>query len=75
MTSSEEVNITTMLTQLIPMQKDVEVFLLALNIFLAITASLGNALILNALPKVTSLHSPTKPVSYTHLTLPTKRIV
>ena len=60
MTSSEEVNITTMLTQLIPMQKDVEVFLLALNIFLAITASLGNALILNALPKVTSLHSPTK---------------
>ena len=49
-----------MLTQLIPMQKDVEVFLLALNIFLAITASLGNALILNALPKVTSLHSPTK---------------
>ena len=60
MTSSEEVNITTMLTQLIPMQTDVEVFLLALNIFLAITASLGNALILNALPKVTSLHSPTK---------------
>ena len=49
-----------MLTQLIPMQTDVEVFLLALNIFLAITASLGNALILNALPKVTSLHSPTK---------------
>ena len=60
MTSSEEVNITGMLTQLIPMQTDVEVFLLALNIFLAITASLGNALILNALPKVTSLHSPTK---------------
>ena len=60
MTISEEVNITTMLTQLIPMQTDVEVFLLALNIFLAITASLGNALILNALPKVTSLHSPTK---------------
>ena len=60
MASSEEVNITTTLTQLIPMQTDVAVFLSALNIFLAITASLGNALILNALPKVTSLHSPTK---------------
>ena len=60
MTSSEEVNITTTLTQLIPIQPDVEVFLSALNIFLAITASLGNALILNALPKVTSLHSSTK---------------
>ena len=60
MTSSEEVNITTTLTQLIPIQRDVEVFLSALNIFLAITAFLGNALILNALPKVTSLHSSTK---------------
>ena len=60
MTSSEEVNITTTLTQLIPIQRDVEVFLSALNIFLAITASLGNTLILNALPKVTSLHSSTK---------------
>jgi len=36
------------------------VFLAALNIFLAITASLGNALILVALRKVTSLHPPTK---------------
>ena len=60
MTSSEEVNITTTLTQLIPIQPDVDVFLSALNIFLAITASLGNTLILNALPKVTSLHSSTK---------------
>jgi len=60
MTSSEEVNITTTLTQVIPLQTDVAVFLSALNIFLGITASLGNALILNALPKVTSLHSPTK---------------
>ncbi|CAH3173978.1 unnamed protein product, partial [Porites lobata] len=35
------------------------VFLSALNIFLAITGSLGNVLILNVLPK-TSLHSQTK---------------
>ena len=35
------------------------VFLSALNIFLSITASLGNALILIALDKVTSVHSPT----------------
>ncbi|KAL9987414.1 hypothetical protein ACROYT_G001715 [Oculina patagonica] len=36
------------------------VFLVALNIFLSITASLGNALILIALHKVTSIHPPTK---------------
>ena len=36
------------------------VFLIALNIFLSITASLGNALILVALHKVTSIHPPTK---------------
>lgn len=36
------------------------VFLSILNIFLFITASLGNILILTALPKVTSLHPPTK---------------
>jgi hypothetical protein len=36
------------------------VFLSALNIFLFITASLGNALILVALHKETSLHPPTK---------------
>ena len=36
------------------------VFLVALNIFLSITASLTNALILIALHKVTSIHPPTK---------------
>jgi len=36
------------------------VFLSALNIFLSITASLGNALILVALHKKSSLHPPTK---------------
>ena len=36
------------------------VFLSVLNICLCITASLGNILILAALPKVTSLHPPTK---------------
>jgi len=36
------------------------VFLLALNILLCITASLGNTLILVALHKETSLHPPTK---------------
>ena len=46
------------------------IFLSALNIFLSITAFLGNTLILVALHKETSI-----PVSYTHLTLPTKRIV
>ena len=35
-------------------------FFSAINIFLAITASLGNALILIALHKVTSIHPPTK---------------
>ena len=36
------------------------VFLAVLNIFLSITSSRGNALILIALPKVSSIHSPTK---------------
>ena len=36
------------------------VFLSVLNICLSITASLGNILILTALPKVTCLHPPTK---------------
>ena len=35
-------------------------FLSSLNIVLSITASLGNILILTVLPKVTSLHPPTK---------------
>ena len=38
----------------------IAVFLSTLNIFLSITASLGNALILAALHKETSLHPPTK---------------
>ena len=38
----------------------VNVFFAALNIFLAITASLGNALILIALHKATSIYPPTK---------------
>ncbi len=36
------------------------VFLVALNTFLSITASLGNTLILIALHKVTSIHPPTR---------------
>ena len=36
------------------------VFILSLNVFLAFTATLGNALILIALHKVSSIHSPTK---------------
>ena len=38
----------------------IAIFLPALNVCLAVTASLGNALILMALNKVTSLHPPTK---------------
>ena len=38
----------------------IAVFLFTLNTFLSITASLGNALILVALHKETSLHPPTK---------------
>ena len=37
-----------------------DVFIAALNIFLSITASLGNALILVALHKVSSIYPPTK---------------
>ena len=36
------------------------VFIFSLNIFLAFTATLGNTLILIALPKVSSIHPPTK---------------
>ena len=35
-------------------------FILGLNLFLSITASLGNSLILIALHKVSSIHSPTR---------------
>ena len=45
-------------TQSIP--TEIAVFLSTLNIFLSITAPLGNALILVALHKETSLHPPTK---------------
>ena len=38
----------------------VDEFFAALNIFLSITASLGNAVILVALHKVSSIHPPTK---------------
>lgn len=44
----------------LPWPTGIIVFFSALNIFLSITASLGNMLILTALPKVTSLHPPTK---------------
>ena len=38
----------------------VDIFLIALNIFLSISATLGNALILVALRNVSSIHPPTK---------------
>ena len=42
------------------MPPGVDVFLIALNIFLSISATLGNALILVALRNVSSIHPPTK---------------
>ena len=42
------------------MPPGVDIFLIALNIFLSITATLGNALILVALRNVSSIHPPTK---------------
>ena len=42
------------------MPPGVEIFLIALNIFLSITATLGNALILVTLRNVSSIHPPTK---------------
>ena len=56
-TAGEE-NITTFHGQ--PFPAGLAVFIAALNIFLSVTASLGNALILVALHKVTSIHPPTK---------------
>ena len=44
----------------IKMPPGVKIFFTALNIFLSITATLGNALILVALRNVSSIHSPTK---------------
>ena len=42
------------------MPPGVYIFLIALNIFLSITATLGNALILVTLRNVSSIHPPTK---------------
>ena len=42
------------------MPPGVDIFLIALNIFLSITATLGNALILVALRNVSCIHPPTK---------------
>ena len=42
------------------MPPGVDIFLIALNIFLSISATLGNALILVALRNVSSIHPPTK---------------
>ena len=56
-TAGEENNTTTN-GELLP--AGLAVLIAALNIFLAITASLGNALILVALHKVSSIHPPTK---------------
>ena len=47
-------------TRSTPSEHGLYVFLAALNIFLSITASLSNALILIALHKVTSIYPPTK---------------
>lgn len=41
-------------------QAGILTFISALNFFLSVTASLGNALILIALRKVSSIHPPTK---------------
>ncbi len=60
----DDENFTSELNQtremLWPRGKSVVALLLALNIFLSITASLGNSLILVALHKESSLHPPTK---------------
>ena len=58
---TEDLNFTSNLNQELssPPPNTRELFS-ALNIFLSITASLGNALILIALHKVSSIHSPTK---------------
>ena len=53
-------NFTGTLREGNPLPAGLAVLFAALNIFLSITASLGNALILIALRKVTSVHPPTK---------------
>lgn len=51
---------TSLMTEYDPFSVAMTLFLAALNIFLSITAFLGNILILIALRKVASLHPPTK---------------
>ena len=55
-----EANTTRSLSQAPRLSLGLVTFLSALNIFLSITAFLGNALMLVALRKVSSLHPPTK---------------
>ena len=55
-----EANTTRSLSQAPRLSLGLVAFLSALNIFLSITAFLGNALMLVALRKVSSLHPPTK---------------
>ena len=58
---TEDGNFTGKLNQtLIAWTAHSHIFFSALNIFLSVTASLGNALILIALRKVSSIHPPTK---------------
>ena len=57
---SEDINSTSTAIQASSIPAGIPVFLSALNICLSITASLGNALILIALRKVSSVHPPTK---------------
>ena len=56
---SSELNETST-SPALPIGHTLHLFIPVLNIFLSITAALGNALILVALHKETSLHSPTK---------------
>ena len=53
-------NLSTMLRSACTLPEGLVVFFAALNIFLSMAASLGNALILIALHKVTSVQPPTK---------------
>ena len=58
--SSGYENVTNTMNQISRLPMGVAVFLSASNIFLSIIASVGNALILIALRKVSSIHPPTK---------------
>ena len=59
-TAHEEGNYTSTLIQPSKDMEPIFLFTFSLNVFLSITASLGNILILIALHKVSSLHPPTK---------------